>query len=181
VYSPSEWLLEFISSALALGLLISNGIIFWYMDNKPLAAWRGRISLNATVSILATACATALMHGVSAFISQFKWLYFKKTSRKLADFEVFDEASRGTWGAILLLTTIKWNLATVGAFITILRLAFSPFTQQVILIEQRDIISPADNVTFGYAHNYTRDIMGEMFDSGVGKHFRCPIESRHQV
>ncbi|KAL3484529.1 hypothetical protein BJX62DRAFT_230208 [Aspergillus germanicus] len=168
VYSPSEWLLEFISSTLALGLLISIGIIFWYMDNKPLAAWRGRISLNATVSILATACATALMHGVSTFISQFRWLYFKKASRRLADFEVFDEASRGTWGAILLLTTIKWNLATVGAFITILRLAFSPFTQQVILIEQRDIISPADNVTFGYAHNYTRDIMGEMFNSGVG-------------
>ncbi|KAF9888051.1 hypothetical protein FE257_009316 [Aspergillus nanangensis] len=148
VYSPSEWLLESISSILALGLLIGIAIIFWSMDNKPLSAWRGRISLNATISILTTACTTALMHGVSAFIAQSKWLHFKNGPRKLADFETFDGASRGVWGSILLLTTIKWNLATIGAFVTILRLAFSPFAQQVVLIEQRDIISPpADTAT----------------------------------
>ncbi|KAL2783683.1 hypothetical protein BJX66DRAFT_344719 [Aspergillus keveii] len=168
VYSPSEWLLEFVSSILALGLLIGIAIIFWYMDNKPLSAWSGRVSLNATISILTTACATALMHGVSAFISQFKWIYFRDRPRKLADFEVFDGASRGLWGATLLLTTVKWNLATIGAFITILRLSFSPFTQQVVLIEQRDIISPADNATFGYAHNYTRDLTSDIVGSGVG-------------
>jgi hypothetical protein len=34
IYSPSEWLLESISSILALGLLIGIAMIFWYMDNK---------------------------------------------------------------------------------------------------------------------------------------------------
>ena len=62
VYSPSEWLLESISSALALAVLVSIAVIFWYMDDKPLSAWRGSISLNATISILTTACTTALMH-----------------------------------------------------------------------------------------------------------------------
>ncbi|KAJ5501861.1 hypothetical protein N7463_004735 [Penicillium fimorum] len=156
VYSPSEWLLESISSIVALGLLIGIAVIFWYMDNKPLSAWRPSVSLNATISILTTACTTALMHGVSTFIGQSKWLHFKSGPRRLADFETFDGASRGIWGSILLLTTVKWNIATIGAFITILRLAFSPFAQQVILIEQREIISSADTATFGYAHNYTR-------------------------
>ena len=174
VYYPNEWLLESISSILALGLLIGIAVIFWYMDSKPLSAWRGRVSLNATISILTTAYTTALMHGVSTFIGQSKWLHFKNGPRKLADFEIFDGASRGVWGSILLLTTVKWNLATIGAFITILRLAFSPFTQQVVLIKQRDIISSADTATFGYAHNYSRSLLNDLANSGVGKHRRQP-------
>ncbi|KAJ5600170.1 hypothetical protein N7450_001237 [Penicillium hetheringtonii] len=167
MYSPHEWLFELISSMLALGLLIGIVIIFWYMDNKPLSAWRGRVSLNATISILTTACTTALMHGVSTFVGQSKWLHFKNGPHKLADFETFDGASRGVWGSILLLTTVKWNLATIGAFITLLRLAFSPFAQQVVLIEQRDITFFADNATFGYAHNYSRSIMNDLANSGI--------------
>ncbi|KAJ5446849.1 hypothetical protein N7445_001670 [Penicillium cf. griseofulvum] len=159
VYSRSEWLLESVSSILAMGLLIAIAVIFWYMDNKPLSAWRASVSLNATVSILTTACTTALMHGVSTFIGQSKWLHFKNGPRKLEDLETFDGASRGVWGSILLLTTVKWNLATIGAFITILRLAFSPFAQQVVLIEQRDIITPSNTASFGYAHSYIENTL----------------------
>ncbi|KAL5340161.1 hypothetical protein BJX70DRAFT_396934 [Aspergillus crustosus] len=147
-------------SVLALSLLIGIACICWYMDNKPLSTWDTRLSLNATVSILTTACTTLLMHGVSSFIGQLKWLYFEsKKPQKLAHFETFDAASRGVWGSVLLLTTTRWNQATIGAFVTILRLAFSPFTQQVILIEQRNVITAADSATFGYAHNYSSDGM----------------------
>ncbi|KAL6903944.1 hypothetical protein GGI43DRAFT_307487 [Trichoderma evansii] len=170
LFSPSEWLLESISSIIALGLVIGIAVIFWYMNNKPLSAWGGLFSLNATISILTTAYAMVLMHGVSTFIGQSKWLYFKK-SRKLADFETFDRASRDVWGSILLLTTVKWNLATIGALITILRLFFSPFAQQVVLIEQRDIINSSDTVTatFGYAYSYSRySLLNSLPNSGVG-------------
>lgn len=180
VYSPREWLLESISSILALGLLIGIAIIFWYMNNKPLSAWRGGISLNATVSILTTACTTALMHGVSTFIGQSKWLHFKNGPRKLADFETFDGASRGVWGSILLLTTVKWNIATIGAFITILRLSFSPFAQQVVLIDQRDVISSTETATFGYAHDYTLSAQNNLFNSVIRKH-RHSKQSKQQV
>ncbi|KAL2811801.1 hypothetical protein BJX63DRAFT_269260 [Aspergillus granulosus] len=154
IFSPSEWLYETISSILALGLLIGIAIIFWYMDNKRLDAWNSRVSLNATISILTTACATALMHGVSTFIGQSKWLHFKKGPRKLAHLEIFDGASRGVWGSLLLLAYVPWNLATIGALVTILRLSFSPFAQQVVLIEQRNVTTPDSTATFGYAHTY---------------------------
>ncbi|CRL20966.1 Protein of unknown function DUF3176 [Penicillium camemberti] len=171
VYSPKEWLWESLSSILALGLLVGVGIIFWYMDNQPLSAWRAVISLNATVSILTTACTTALMYGVSAFIGQSKWLHFKDRPRKLTDLETFDEASRGAWGSIMLLitllTTVTWNIATIGAVITILRLTFSSFAQQVVLIKQRDVISSAATATFGYAHDYNFDAQNHLGNSDL--------------
>jgi hypothetical protein len=106
-------------------------------------------------------------------MGQLKWLYFKTGPRKLSHFETFDEASHGsTWGSIMLLTTVKWNLATIGAFITIIQLSFAPFAQQVVQFEQRPIISPDDRVTFGYAHKYSRLSMGEMANVRIGKH--CP-------
>jgi hypothetical protein len=121
------------------------------------------------------------MHGVSTFIGQSKWLHFKNGPRKLADFEVFDGASRGVWGSILLLTTVKWNLATIGAFVTILRLAFSPFAQQVVLIEQRNITSSVDTATFGYSHNYSRSILNDLVNAGIGKHCRHPTQTKQDV
>jgi hypothetical protein len=141
---------------LALGLVVALGVIFWSMDNKPLSNWNSRVSLSTSISILTTAYAMALMQGVSTFIGQAKWLHFKKRPRRLAEFDTFDQASRGVWGSALLLTTVKWNLATIGAAITILRLSFSPFAQQVVLLEQRDVNSSAANIaTIGYVHNYS--------------------------
>jgi hypothetical protein len=109
------------------------------------------------------------MYSVSSFIGQFKWLYFKKQPQKLVYLEVFDRASRGVWGSIILLTTLPSNLATIGAFITILHLGFSPFTQQVVLVEQQHIITPDNAVTFGYAHNYSRHDLGFLGESSVSK------------
>lgn len=83
LFSPSEWLLESISSIIALGLVIGIAVIFFYMNNKPLSAWGGLFSLNATISILTTAYAMVLMHGVSTFIGQSKWLHFKSLASLL--------------------------------------------------------------------------------------------------
>jgi hypothetical protein len=174
VYSPSEWLLETVTSLLSLAFLTCITCIFWSMDNKPLSAWTAPVSIGATISILTTACTAALMHGVSQFIGQIKWLHFKSRPRKLSHLETFNEASRGSiWGCIMLLTTIKWNLATIGAFVTILRLTFAPFAQQVVQFEPRDIISADDGVTFGYTHKYSFKTTLELANSRIGKY--CPL------
>ncbi|KAL4758167.1 DUF3176 domain-containing protein [Aspergillus foveolatus] len=146
LYYPSEWLFEAASSLLAMGL------------RKPLSDWNARVSLSATISILTTAYTTALMHGVSSFIAQLKWLYFKDRPKRLSHLETFDGASRGVWGSILLLTNVKWNLATIGAVVTILRLTFSLFAQQVVLREQRELVESDASAMFGYAHDYSRNL-----------------------
>jgi hypothetical protein len=38
-----------------------------------------------------------------------------------------------------LLTGVKWNLATVGAVVTICRLSFAPLAQQVIEVKLQNV------------------------------------------
>ncbi|CEN60796.1 hypothetical protein ASPCAL03229 [Aspergillus calidoustus] len=112
---------------------------------------------TTTISALTTFCSAALMHSVSQFIGQLKWLYFKDGLHKLSHFEIFDEASRGPWGSIFMVTTVKWNLATIGALITIFRLSFAPLAQQVIEFVPQNVARPDGiNVAFGYSHAFQR-------------------------
>ncbi|EFZ04468.2 hypothetical protein MAA_01542 [Metarhizium robertsii ARSEF 23] len=157
IFSPSEWLLEMLSTIGKLVCLAAIIAIFWNMDNKPLSAWNSIVSLNAAISILTTAHGAALMHGVGNFIGQIKWLHFKEGVDRLENLQKFDEASRGPWGSFMFLATVKPNLATLGALITIARFALSPLTQQVVKIEQQ--LVPKGDAVFGYAHEYNRGLI----------------------
>ncbi|EQB50838.1 hypothetical protein CGLO_09689 [Colletotrichum gloeosporioides Cg-14] len=99
------------------------------------------------------------MHSVSTFISQLKWLHFKNGPQKFEHLEKFDEASRGPLGSLKFLVSMKLNLATIGALVTIFRLGLSPLAQGVVKIDERSVKSTIDeNVTFGFAHAYNRDV-----------------------
>lgn len=132
------------------------------MDNKLYDDWKFPVSLTATISILIGAHSAAMMHGVSEFISQLKWTYYKKKPRKLCEFSSFDEASRGSYGALALLLRGPWNLATIGACITLFQSAFGPMTQQVVELQPLNISTPDRGATIGYAHVYDRGIGGRM-------------------
>ncbi|KAJ4118965.1 hypothetical protein NW768_010708 [Fusarium equiseti] len=127
------------------------------MQEQPVSRWPFAISINAAVAILSTACTAAMMHNVSAFIGQLKWLYLKAGPRRLYSVQSFDEASRGPYGSILFLFKVSWNMATLGALITILRLGFAPLTQEVISLQPRPVYVPDQDAYFGFAHTYDRD------------------------
>jgi hypothetical protein len=90
-------------------------------------------------------------------------LYFKTAPRRLDTFKKIDQASRGASGSIKLIFGTGWNLATLGAILSIARLAFSPLFQQVIQIDQRLVTSAGgDDVTYGFAHDFNRpELQGE--------------------
>jgi succinate dehydrogenase hydrophobic anchor subunit len=152
------WGLEFLSSLTSVVLFIGLIVMFRIMDGKQYSEWTFSISLNAVTAILSTCCSAAMMHNVSAFIGQQKWIHLKKSPRTVYDIETFDEASRGPYGSILLLLRIPCNIGTLGALITILRLGFSPFSQAAVNLEPRmvDIFNNSSN--FGYAHAYDRPV-----------------------
>jgi hypothetical protein len=156
--SSEGWGLEILSTFASFVLLAGITTIFWFMDGKPVSNWWFPISLNAVISILATACTAAIAHNVSAFIGQLKWLYFKMAPRRLYNLERFDAASRGPYGSAVFLLRVRWNLTTVGAFITVCRLALAPLAQQVVDLPSRDIIIPDSTATFGFAHAYNRNL-----------------------
>ncbi|KAF2830652.1 hypothetical protein CC86DRAFT_378915 [Ophiobolus disseminans] len=124
-----RWLFEIVSviiSALCMALL----------QNRPLGKWSFGLTIITVLSKIASA---ALILPISEAIGQLKWSWFHgKESKDALDFEIFDKASRGVWGSILLLFRTKGkSLAALGAMITVLLLGIDTFFQQVTDLPER--------------------------------------------
>jgi hypothetical protein len=132
-----RWLLEILSwlfSALCMAVII--GVLI-YLKNDPLSKWslaeKTGLTLNTFISILSKMAGAALILPVSEALGQLKWSWFLENSKQIWDFEIFDNASRGPWGSLLLLIRTKARaLAAVGAMIMLCSLALDPFFQQVV-------------------------------------------------
>lgn len=105
--SMDSWAWEFACWLLSIACLIAIIIILRVYDGEALPQWDLGITLNAMVSVFASIAKAALLFPVTECISQLKWVWFATESRKLQDFEMFDNASKGLWGSILLLCTPK--------------------------------------------------------------------------
>lgn len=79
---------------------------------------------------------------ISEAIGQLKWTWFHgKKSKDPFDFEIFDKASRGAWGSVLLLFRTRGrSLAALGAFLTVLLLAIDTFFQKVTDLPEQWIL-----------------------------------------
>lgn len=132
----ARWLVELISwtfSALCMGVIIG---ILCYLRNQPLSKWPLGLTF---VTALAKIAAATLIIPTSEAIGQLKWNWFNGgTSKEMFDFEIFDKASRGPWGSMmLLLRTRGKSLAAFGAVLTLLMLAIDTFFQQVVELPER--------------------------------------------
>ncbi|KAI3530192.1 hypothetical protein CSPX01_15009 [Colletotrichum filicis] len=138
-FSPSgSWTFEIVS--LCVTILASAAIIgvLAAYDGKPLVSWHFQITINAVIALLATIATATMALVLSSGISQLKWIHFKTRREPLSDMEVFDDASRGTWGALMMLIKLRGGLlGSFGAFVAILTLAFSPFAQQIATFHAR--------------------------------------------
>ncbi|KAJ0165865.1 hypothetical protein CTA2_9699 [Colletotrichum tanaceti] len=138
-FSPSgSWTFEIVSlcvSVIAAAAIV--GVLAAY-DGKPLASWRFQITINAVIALLATVATATMAVVLSSGISQLKWIHFKTRRQPLSDMEVFDDASRGTWGALMMLVKLRGGfLGSLGALIALSTLAFSPFAQQIATFHAR--------------------------------------------
>ncbi|KAI1329025.1 hypothetical protein F5Y16DRAFT_418906 [Xylariaceae sp. FL0255] len=103
-----------IASFLSLAALIVVLVVY---DGQPIFSWHG-VTLNAIVSVFATASKASLLLAIEDLISQWKWILFTSQSRPLIDFEHIDLASRGPYGSLLvMLKYVSGNssLVTVNA------------------------------------------------------------------
>jgi hypothetical protein len=106
-----KWLLEIVSLAIsAICMCVIIGVLFDLQD-RTLTTWqlaRHGISLNTFVATLSRIAAAALLLPVSEALGQLKWnWFFEGNSKKMWDFEIFDNASRGPWGSLQLLIRTK--------------------------------------------------------------------------
>ncbi|RYN60963.1 hypothetical protein AA0114_g1040 [Alternaria tenuissima] len=132
-----RWLLEVLSwlfSAICMAAVIG---VLARLKDEPLTKWvlaeKTGLTLNAYISILSKMAGAALILPVSEALGQLKWSWFLEHSKQMWDFEIFDNASRGPWGSLLLLIRTKGRaLAALGAMIMLCSLALDPFFQQVV-------------------------------------------------
>lgn len=127
------WWWEITAALLTVACTVLIMVILFSMDGKPLARWRYRfIQPNSLVAIFSTLAKSSLLFPIAECLGQLKWSYFEKP-RPISHLQRFDSASRGPWGAVLLLWEVKGRaiVASLGAVVTVMLLVFEPFAQQV--------------------------------------------------
>ncbi|KAF1970271.1 hypothetical protein BU23DRAFT_474533, partial [Bimuria novae-zelandiae CBS 107.79] len=134
-----RWLMEIISWTFCALSMAGIIIVLYHYQHQPLPRWPLGVTLNAYISVLAKVSGAALLLPVSEALGQLKWIWFRVNndkstqSKKMWDFELFDNASRGPWGSFMLLLRTKGkSLAALGAAIILLALAMDTFFQQVV-------------------------------------------------
>lgn len=125
-----RWLLELLSWTIS-ALCISTIIVIYLRINGSLMS-KSEHALNSA-NILGKIASAMLIVPTSEASGQLKWHWFHN-SKAIWDFEIFDKATRGPWGAALLLYRTKGrSLAALGALLIVLLLAIDTFFQQVVV------------------------------------------------
>ena len=99
-------LLFWLAAAISLSAIILTLAIH---EDRSIPQWPLKITINTVLAILSQIASMSLVAAVAASISQLKWIWFTKTKNPLADFEAFDDASRGPWGSVLLLCRLHFR------------------------------------------------------------------------
>jgi hypothetical protein len=150
------WWWEIGSSLLSMTSMCLILAILFAVNEKPLRHWKLAIQPNSLISVFTTVGKTAMMVSVTSCVSQLKWRHFQRRPQKLSHLQLFDDASRGPWGALLLLFGVRSRafLAWIFAIITIIALAIEPSAQQILDFPTR--VSLLSNVTadIGRADSY---------------------------
>jgi hypothetical protein len=135
------WIPELLAITTSTSCLIAIAVVLSVFTGREPPTLPYGITLNAVIATLATASRSMLLYTVATALSQLKWCWYQK-QRKIEDIQIFDDASRGPWGAFSLLIFLRARpLASFGAIITILALAFDPFVQLILTYPTRMVPS----------------------------------------
>lgn len=102
-----RWLFEILSwiiSAVCMGSIV---VVLIYLKDRKVPRWPFGLTLNAFIAVVSRVASAALLLPTTEALGQLKWSWFLEGSKQMWDFEIFDNASRGPWGAILLLIRTK--------------------------------------------------------------------------
>jgi hypothetical protein len=129
-----RWLFEMASWCISAACMIAIICIYLQIRNHPLSSSGSYLTL---ANVLGKVSSAALIVPTSEALGQLKWNWFHE-SKAMWDFEIFDKASRGPLGALMLLFRTKGrSLAALGALLIVLLLAIDTFFQQVVTFPDR--------------------------------------------
>lgn len=114
--------------------------VLYKFNNQDLPDWPFGATLNSFLALFTTMTKASFMIPVSVAISQSQWAWINKKPRPLYDVHVIDQASRGTWGSLVLLWRFRFqHVAVLGSLLFAFSAFTSPVTQLAISYPMRDI------------------------------------------
>ena len=126
------WWLEAVCCILIICGLVGIMVTLSALNNQPLPQWPYGLTVNTFVAAFSVLIKAASGLVLAEGISHIKWTALR-TPQPLFKFELFDEASRGPWGALVLLWhDFGASVSSLGACIIILTLFLEPFSQQIV-------------------------------------------------
>jgi len=125
-----SWALEYAVTFFSFLCLLGAVSLLFRFGGAPVSKWQLYLGLNTVLSILATKMRSSALLSTASALIQLKWTWFSTTPHQLRDFQTFDEAARGPFGAIRLLAqTPPFTLAALGALVTVSSMASDAFVQ----------------------------------------------------
>ncbi|KAL4883426.1 hypothetical protein BJY04DRAFT_216249 [Aspergillus karnatakaensis] len=151
----SDWFIfEGLATVISAGALITLIAVLAKHDRQPQPGW-SHLSLNSVIAWLTTISKACILFFVSEALGQSKWVWFAQDERPVKDIRAFDAASRGPYGALELVRTLRGkHFAVVGGLAVILAVAFEPFAQNLVQYYEGYITDANQNATVGGASYY---------------------------
>jgi hypothetical protein len=160
-----NWWLEAIYCVLVVGSLIAIVATIYPYDGHPIPQWPYRLSINTLIAIYTTILKATMLMITAEGLSQLKWVWFSRY-RPLQDLTRYDMASRGPWGSLRLLWTLRGRdaVSSIGALVTVAALVIDPFTQQVVQVYSCPMADPKAQASIPRTNVYSK--LGEHIDAG---------------
>ncbi|CAI7650676.1 unnamed protein product [Penicillium crustosum] len=159
--SPSnrlnDWFVwEILGLAISTGVLIALAAVLAQYNRNPQPSWR-YMSLNSLISWLSTIFRAGIVISSSEALGQLKWIWFaQKRERPVQELGVYDSATRGPYGAIKLIWTLRArHFAVLGSIAVILAIAIDPFAQNLVYYYQDMVDDPFQQALLARTDNYT--------------------------
>ncbi|KAH8173784.1 hypothetical protein LIA77_05203 [Sarocladium implicatum] len=150
-----SWATELVWCLLGIILLMALVMVLSTFNNKPLPDLPLSLTLNTIVAILATAIRAVTVFLIGQGISQAKWNQFVGIEKPLLNLHVYDEASRGPWGSLIMVLRTRGSaLAVLSSFLLITSLASSTLTQSAIAYKPRLVAEPTLKAKVQYCNSY---------------------------
>ncbi|KAK1757077.1 hypothetical protein QBC47DRAFT_459729 [Echria macrotheca] len=127
------WILELLWCLVGLGSAAAIIAVLAQYDGQKPPEWPLGITLNTFLAFLASVSKASLLIPVTEGLGQLRWIWFSRKARKADDFGLFEEATRGSFGSLRLLLSLKGGvLGFVAALVIVTSLMLSTVTQATI-------------------------------------------------
>jgi hypothetical protein len=149
------WWWEIGAAILSATSVLLIVLILSMVNNEPLESWRLRIQPNSLIAVLTTIGKSSMMVVITSCISQLKWHHFRRP-QNLKHLQLMDNASRGPWGAVVMLFGLRLREMALWALgiISIIALGVEPTAQQILAFSPQEISLQNVSATIGIADSY---------------------------